>query len=176
MTVNDAIEALERARLEVGGEAPLLMVDGLQVVEFPLGDCCVYVSDSPQPEPPEMSFETDLGTLVSRDPWRGDGEDELCFGLEGHPVRRLLVRSVTVRRGGKTVLQADLTEPFPVPAGEVGIWWHEPTRNVLGYLANSGQPYRYDPPTGRVRPITHTAAGLVQFYADGGGEVFHDGR
>lgn len=49
MTVNEAIAALEAAKVEAGGEAPLLMVDGLHVIKFPVGDGCVYVSDAPPP-------------------------------------------------------------------------------------------------------------------------------
>ena len=50
MTLDEAIAALEKAKAEVGGDAPLLMADGLHVVKLPIGDGCVYVSDSPQPE------------------------------------------------------------------------------------------------------------------------------
>jgi hypothetical protein len=72
MTLNEAIEALEKARLEVGGEAELLMADGLHVVKFdvmeeesfqlPDGtdghqDACVYVCDSPQPGKEETPGE-----------------------------------------------------------------------------------------------------------------------
>jgi hypothetical protein len=49
MTLDEAILALTNARAEVGGEALLLMVDGLHVMKFPIGDGCVYVSDLPQP-------------------------------------------------------------------------------------------------------------------------------
>jgi hypothetical protein len=49
MTLDEVIEALTRARGEVGGGAPLLMVDGLHVVDFPVRDGVVYVCDMPQP-------------------------------------------------------------------------------------------------------------------------------
>ena len=49
MTLDEAIAALTDARAEVGGDAPLLMVDGLHVVRFPVDDGVVYVCDLPQP-------------------------------------------------------------------------------------------------------------------------------
>jgi hypothetical protein len=57
MTIHEAIVALTKARKELGGDALLLMADGLQVVDFPLGDDCVYVSDVPQPEAEEQEFD-----------------------------------------------------------------------------------------------------------------------
>jgi hypothetical protein len=50
MTIDQAIRALTEARDKVGGDAPLLMADGLHVVKFPVGDACAYVCDLPQPE------------------------------------------------------------------------------------------------------------------------------
>jgi hypothetical protein len=49
MTVEEAIRRLEKVRAEVGGEAPLLMVDGLPVCDFVVGKECewVYVTDLP---------------------------------------------------------------------------------------------------------------------------------
>jgi hypothetical protein len=49
MTLHEAIEKLTELRGQLGGDAPLLMADGLHVVEFPAGDGRVYVCDSPQP-------------------------------------------------------------------------------------------------------------------------------
>jgi hypothetical protein len=67
MTVNEAIEALTRARDEVGGDAPLLMADGLHVVDFPLvGDGCVYVCDVPQPEDDEEARDAAIDAWVEQ--------------------------------------------------------------------------------------------------------------
>jgi hypothetical protein len=60
MNLNEAIAALERARDELGGEAPLLMADGLHVVKLPVGDGAVYVSDSPQPGEEDKAELLDL--------------------------------------------------------------------------------------------------------------------
>jgi hypothetical protein len=56
MTIDEAIEALTEARDRVGGDAPLLMADGLHVVRLDVADDstlvygpCVYVCDLPQP-------------------------------------------------------------------------------------------------------------------------------
>jgi hypothetical protein len=38
MTINEAIAALEWARAEVGGEAPLLMADAQPIIEFEVAD------------------------------------------------------------------------------------------------------------------------------------------
>jgi hypothetical protein len=65
LTVDQAIAALQRAREEVGGEAPLLMADGLHVVKLPVGDDgCVYVCDLPQPGD-EEEFARDLGGALN---------------------------------------------------------------------------------------------------------------
>jgi hypothetical protein len=45
LTIDEAIRALQRAREQVGGDAPLLMVDYLHVFRLPVGDGCVFVSD-----------------------------------------------------------------------------------------------------------------------------------
>jgi hypothetical protein len=48
MTITEAIEALELARVELGGDAPLLMADGLHVLRLLTSDDstkAVYVSD-----------------------------------------------------------------------------------------------------------------------------------
>jgi hypothetical protein len=52
MTVNEGIRQLSELRESVGGDAPLLMADGLDVTRFNLaGDgSCVFVSDAPSPE------------------------------------------------------------------------------------------------------------------------------
>lgn len=53
MTINEALEALARAKAEIGGDAPLLMADGLHVVKLDvqpdplLVGGCVYVRDLP---------------------------------------------------------------------------------------------------------------------------------
>jgi hypothetical protein len=50
MNLDEAIAVLTKARTKVGGDAPLLMADGLHVVSFPTGDDgAVYVCDLPQP-------------------------------------------------------------------------------------------------------------------------------
>ncbi len=47
MNLNEAIQALTEARDQLGGDAPLLMADGRDVVEFQMfeDDHCIYVSD-----------------------------------------------------------------------------------------------------------------------------------
>jgi hypothetical protein len=58
MNLDEAIEALTKARAEVGGDAPLLMADGLHVVSFQTGDDgAVYVCDLPQPGDEEDDFQ-----------------------------------------------------------------------------------------------------------------------
>jgi hypothetical protein len=82
MTLDEAIAALTKARAEVGGEAPLLMADGLHVVSFDArkaapdigfgpGTAAVHVSDSPQPEDEELERERpslDLLSVLLADP------------------------------------------------------------------------------------------------------------
>jgi hypothetical protein len=54
MTLDEAIAELNRAKAELGGNAPLLMADGLNVVSFNRGDDgCLYVCDVPQLEEDE---------------------------------------------------------------------------------------------------------------------------
>jgi hypothetical protein len=63
LTIDGAIRALQRAREQVGGDAPLLMVDGLPVHRLEAwaqnwhrAGPCVYVSDAaPEPDPQAAS-------------------------------------------------------------------------------------------------------------------------
>ena len=76
MTVNEAIRALTEARDKVGGDAPLLMADGLHVVSLldghhpgyiaGEGPPCVYVCDSPQPGSDEEMMEADARKALRR--------------------------------------------------------------------------------------------------------------
>jgi hypothetical protein len=46
MTVDEAIPALTQARERLGGNAPLVMADGLGVrLKACVTDCCVYATD-----------------------------------------------------------------------------------------------------------------------------------
>jgi hypothetical protein len=123
MTINEAIRALDEAREELGGDAPLLMADGLPVRRLPFDRDCVngavYVSDLP-PEPEDDEDPEEDRRLIDRaaQHYVGEAPGRDCPGGTS---------TVTWERGVATVTLA----------------------NVHGTLAR----YRYDQHTDRLSPL-----------------------
>jgi hypothetical protein len=134
MNIDEAIAALTKARAKVGGDAPLLMVDGLHVEQFPIGDGCVYVSDPLEPKVDPVSMTTKQESRTNGCVTSSREAPGYVVAFHERVVDFLikagesLVRvRLTLREMENILIRLDPDSPFP-PKDDGGLmaWWdHE---------------------------------------------------